>query len=117
MPSGMMALVANEDRAVRVADLLTDNIRTEIVAQNAACSLGLTSEIVENLTRGIAAEVLYAFAVEWSPHWVKPGRPHSWESSGEHFSRCGICLQDSPPFATREDAQAWAINHEAIHKG
>lgn len=99
-PSGSMTVMANADSMTRVVDLLIDNIRTEVDVQNVALGLGLTGEAVGNLADCIAAEVLYAFEVDWAPDWLKPGGVHAWESSGEHFSLCGICLQESPPFAT-----------------
>jgi hypothetical protein len=108
--------MADDDRATRVAELLADNIRTEVDVQNAGLGLGLTSQAAENLAQAITAEVLYAFAVDWSPDWVKPGSPHTWETSGTYYSRCGICLRDSPAAATRAEAQAWAISHEASHR-
>ncbi len=108
-------LMVDDDREARIAALLEDNIRTELDVQNTGLDLGLTSQALDTLAWAITAEVLYAFAVDWSPDWVKPGGIHTWESSGEHYSRCGICLRDSPPVATREDAQAWAASHEAFH--
>ena len=43
-------------------------------AQNAMADLGLSQEAIARLAPGIAAEVLYAFAVDWSPNWVKPAQ-------------------------------------------
>lgn len=97
---------AARDRQARVDALLEDNIRTELQAQNAMADLGLSQEAIARLARGTAAEVLYAFAVDWSPNWVKPGQVHAWEESGDFFARCPTCLLDSPPTGNRETAAA-----------
>jgi hypothetical protein len=102
-------------RQARVASLLEDNIRTELQAQNATAGLGLPQEAIARLARGIAAEVLYAFEVDWSPDWVGPGQAHTWQESGDFFARCPACLGDSPPAKSREDAAAWAASHQAAH--
>lgn len=104
-----------DERQARVADLLEDNIRTELHAQNGMADLGLTEKDIERIAHGITAEVLYAFAVDWSPDWVKQGGTHAWQSSGAFFARCSTCLRDSPPSASCEDAVAWAASHEAAH--
>ena len=97
---------AARDRQAPVDALLEDNIRTELQAQNAMADLGLSQEAIARLARGLAAEVLYAFAVDWSPNWVKPGQVHAWEESGDFFTRCPTCLLDSPPTGNRETAAA-----------
>lgn len=102
-------------RQDRVAALLEDNIRTELQAQNAMAGLGLPEAAITRLAHGIAAEVLYAFAIDWSPDWVGPGHAHTWQASGDFFARCPACLQDSPPSKSREDATAWAADHQAGH--
>jgi len=104
------------DRQARVDALLEDNIRTELQAQNALADLGLSQQAITRLARGIAAEVLYAFAVDWSPRWVGPGQVHTWEESGNFFARCPACLLDSPPTGNREAAAAWAATHRAAHR-
>ena len=106
---------AARDRAARVASLLQDNIRTELQAQNAGARLGLSQAAIARLANGIADGVLHAFAVDWSPNWVQPGEAHTWQASGDFFALCPVCLQDSPPAKSREDAAAWAASHQAAH--
>jgi hypothetical protein len=107
---------AARDRQARVDALLEDNIRTELHAQNAVADLGLSQQAITRLARGIAAEVLYAFSVDWSPSWVKPGQVHTWEESGDFFGRCPVCLLDSPPTDNSEAAAAWTATHRAAHR-
>lgn len=102
-------------REARVAWLLQDNIRTELQARNAVDDLGLSPAAITDLADLIADGVLRAFAVDWSPDWVRPGEAHTWEAAGDFFARCQVCLQDSPPSKSREDAAAWAANHRAAH--
>jgi len=106
---------AARDRQVRIAALLEENIRTELQAQNAAADLGLPQEDIARLAWGIATEVLYAFAVDWSPDWVKPGQVHTWQESGDFFARCPACLMDSAPTKTRQAAVAWIASHQASY--
>ncbi len=105
----------DRDRQARVALLLEDNIRTEIQAQNAGAHLDLSPEAITRLAWGIRAELLYAFAVDWSPRWVKPGQFHVWQESGDFLARCPACLQDSPPAKSLEEATAWASSHQSQH--
>src|SRR5262249_49068073 len=102
-------------RERRVADLLVDNIHDELASASAGFGLGLDEPTLEQLARGVAANVLYAFAVDWSPDWIKPGGIHAWESAGEWFARCSVCLEDSPPMLDRENAIGWAVDHTAGH--
>ena len=102
-------------RRARVASLLEDNIRTELQARNAIEDLGLSQAAIVDLAQLIADGVLSAFAVDWSPKWVRPGEIHTWQASGRFFSLCPACLQDSPPAQTREEAAAWAADHQAAH--
>jgi hypothetical protein len=104
-----------QDRQARVASLLEDNIRTELQARNAVDDLGLSQAAIVDLAHLIADGVLSAFAVDWSPRWVRPGEIHTWQASGDFFARCPVCLQDSPPGKTREEAAAWAADHQAAH--
>jgi hypothetical protein len=103
------------DRQARVASLLEDNIRTELRVQNDATDLGLPQEAIARLAWAVTAEVLYAFSVDWSPDWVKPGQVHTWQESVDFFARCPACLQDSPAAGTPQDAAAWAASHQATH--
>lgn len=105
----------SQDRESRVARLLVDNIHTELLAQNALMALDLPEPALARMARGIADEVLYAFAIDWSPRWLKPGEIHSWESSGKFFARCPACLEDSPPCTELPNAVAWARRHHGTH--
>src|SRR3546814_3710855 len=105
----------DRERQARVLQLLEDNVRSEIEIWNAARTAGLDAQQVEELAGAIAANVGYAFAVDWSPDWVKEGDVHAWEDAGSHFARCSLCLDDSPASATRGEAVAWARSHVARH--
>jgi hypothetical protein len=107
---------AGRDRQARVDFLLEDNIRSELQAQNAMADLGLPQETITRLARGVAAEILYAFSVDWSPDWVKQGQVHTWQELSDFFARCPACLQDSPAAKSREDAVACAASHQATHR-
>ncbi|WP_238005273.1 hypothetical protein KZZ52_17185 [Dactylosporangium sp. AC04546] len=106
---------ADSAREARVVALLEHNIRTELLVMNAGYELGLGNAIVERLAEGITSGVLYAFAVDWSPDWVKPGQVHTWEEDGAFLARCSTCLLDSPPAHNRESAEAWVRQHETQH--
>ncbi|WP_439661574.1 hypothetical protein ACSHWB_08715 [Lentzea sp. HUAS TT2] len=99
----------------RVTHLLEDNVRTELKVTNDALGLGLADDAIERLMEGVTSGVLYAFEVNWSPDWVKPGQVHAWEEDGMFFARCGGCLLDSPPAEDHESAEAWAHEHAALH--
>src|SRR3954453_18936065 len=84
-----------DERDQRLVALLEDNVRTELQVTNGVLDLGLSVDALESLMRGVTSGLLYAFAVDWSPDWVKPGQVHHWEESGRYFARCGVCLMDS----------------------
>jgi hypothetical protein len=107
--------VAPDNREERLADLLDDNVVTEIRAMNAVLDLGLSEHQIENLAGAISANLLYAFDIEWAPDWVKPGEVHSWQDDGSWRARCGICLEDSPAAASEREAVSWARRHESAH--
>lgn len=46
-----------------------DNLLSELDNQNWVRNLGLTSEALEQLARGVMASIDYAFDVRWSPDW------------------------------------------------
>jgi hypothetical protein len=104
-----------QDRQARVARLLEDNIRTELQARNAIDDLGLSQAAIADLASLIVGGVLLAFAVDWSPRWLRPGEIHTWQDSGDFFALCPVCLQDSPPRKTAKEAAAWAVSHQAAH--
>ncbi|MGL5810134.1 MAG: hypothetical protein ACRCYQ_09330 [Nocardioides sp.] len=106
---------ASHERAERVVALLEDNVRAELQVTNGGLGLGLSDEAVEQLMQSVTSGLLYAFAVDWSPDWVKKGHVHSWEEVGRFFARCGVCLADSPPSADERTAASWAHTHEKSH--
>lgn len=106
---------ADSAREARVVALLEHNVRTELRVMNALHELGLDDAVIERLTEGITSGVLYAFAVDWSPDWVKAGQVHTWEEDGAFFARCSRCLLDSPPAHNRASAEAWVRQHETQH--
>ncbi len=110
-----MADDAAQDRQARVDALLEDNIRTELRAQNALAELGLSQQAIDRIAWAIKTELRYAFSVDWSPRWVKPGQLHAWEESGSFFARCPSCLLDSPPAGNHETAATWVTTHLATH--
>ena len=65
-----------DKREARVVALLEDNVLTELRVMNSALDLGLTDSAMENLMQAVSSSVLYAFAVDWSPDWVKQGQVH-----------------------------------------
>lgn len=99
-----------------MADLLVDNIRGELTAASALNDLSLDDVVIGRLANAVAANVLYAFSVDWSPDWIKPGEIHAWEEASEWFARCSTCLADSPPEPDRETAIRWAADHTARHQ-
>ncbi len=104
-----------EGRWERVVALLESNVRTELQVTNAGFHLGLSDEAIEQLMQGVTSGLLYAFAVDWSPDWVKAGDVHQWKEGDRSFARCGVCLADSPPFPDDKTAVAWAHEHEKSH--
>ena len=106
----------DSERDSRVVSLLEDCVRTELTNMNAFLELGLADKSIENLTQAVTSSVLYGFAVDWSPDWIKAGDVHSWQAkSGEWMARCATCLVDSPPSRERDEAVTWARQHEASH--
>ncbi|WP_185996191.1 hypothetical protein [Nocardioides campestrisoli] len=104
-----------DERAERVVALLESNVRTELQVTNGGFELGLSDETIERLMQGVTSGLLYAFTIDWSPDWVKPGDVHHWEEAGRFFARCGVCLADSPPSHDEQTAMAWAHSHEKSH--
>lgn len=111
----MSAIVGRNGRAERVIALLEDSVRTELQVTNGGFGLGLSDQSIERLMEGVTSGLLYAFAVDWSPDWVRPGEVHHWEESGRFFARCGVCLADSPASPDEQTAATWAHSHEDSH--
>jgi hypothetical protein len=86
----MRVLRDDDPPADKLTELLQDNIRNELRAQNATGDLGLSDVQIGRLAWGIAAEVLYAFAVKWDPDWVDPGEPHTWTEGGKFGTAAGL---------------------------
>lgn len=107
--------MAESERQARVIALLEDNVLTEIQIMNGARDLGLSDAAIRGLMEAITSSILYAFDVDWAPHWVKPGAVHTWQEAIGWFGRCSNCLMDSPPSTSREEASKWARNHESTH--
>jgi hypothetical protein len=106
---------ADMERDARVVSLLQDDVRTQLQVGNGMLELGLSDAAIEGLTEGVTSGLLYAFAVNWSPDWVKPGQVHAWQEDGSFFARCSVCLLDSPPGDNQASAEVWARQHEASH--
>ncbi|WP_329100324.1 hypothetical protein OG792_17970 [Micromonospora sp. NBC_01699] len=110
-----MGKEADSARTARVVSLLEDSVRTELQVTNDGLELGLSDVAIERLMEGVTSGLLYAFEVDWSPNWVKPGQVHAWKEDGEFFARCSRCLLDSPAADSRASAEAWARQHETLH--
>ncbi|MEU5669651.1 hypothetical protein ABZ749_04610 [Micromonospora sp. NPDC047753] len=110
-----MGKEADSAREARVVSLLEDNVRTELQVTNSMLELGLSDATIERLMEGVTSGLLYAFNVDWSPDWVKPGQVHAWEEGGAFFARCSGCLRDSPPADSRASAEDWARQHDTLH--
>jgi len=95
-------MTTEHERRERVIRLLEVNVQTELAIQCQAFGLGLSEEQIENLTAAVTSGLLYAFAIDWSPDWVKDDDVHSWQEAGSWYARCGICLVDSPGSDTKE---------------
>jgi hypothetical protein len=87
----------------------------DLTVKNITLELRLTDDVIEALAESIASELLSGFAVDWSPNWVRPGDVHAWQEDSGWMARCGTCLADSPPAPSRDDAVAWARQHELAH--
>ena len=109
------AAMTVDERGERVVALLESNVRMELQVTNGGFDLGLSDETIERLMQGVTSGLLYAFAIDWSPDWVKAGDVHHWEEAGRFFARCGVCLADSPPSLDGEAAVGWARDHENSH--
>jgi hypothetical protein len=107
--------MAASEREARVIALLEDCVRTELEVTNAGRGLGLSPEAIEDLMVGVTSGVLYGFAVDWDPDWVRTGDVHAWQESDRWIARCGVCLADSPASASREVGAQWALDHEGSH--
>lgn len=103
------------ERQMRVISLLEHNVLTEIEILDGMLDLGLSANSRDSLMRAITSGILYAFDLDWSPDWVKPGDVHTWEDDSAWLARCSICLSDSPKFGSKDSARRWALDHVASH--
>jgi hypothetical protein len=90
-------------------------VRSELKVANGALELGLSDNAIERLMEMVTSQLRYAFTLDWSPDWVVPGEVHAWQEGEYWYARCSGCLLDSPPSSSRDDAAAWAQEHEAGH--
>lgn len=104
-----------QERRARVIRLLEHNVGSELAVMNESRGLGLTDLQVENLEFAITSSILYAFDVDWAPDWVGADDVHAWQDGEAWFARCSVCLEDSPPSESRDDAKTWALDHERGH--
>lgn len=106
-----------EDVERRTFELLRDSVRAELAVQNGMGRLGLTDKVIDRLAEAVAVNVDYAFAVRWSPDWVKVGDLHRWSTDDGFFSRCPECLVDSPPSVSALSADVWIAAHRRTEHG
>lgn len=97
---------------------LEENIRDEIRAQNGTGGLDLDDATIRRLAACIAANVDYAFKIDWQPRWVPSGGPHRWTDSGDgsgdrHFVECLRCKKITM-HTTSELAETWYADHRRI---
>lgn len=72
---------------------------------------------LKSVAWGIAAEIVYAFDVQWSPDWVPKGHPHRWQDDEGWHARCNDCLAESPAEAEEAVAWDWFATHRAVAHG
>lgn len=88
----------------------------DLTVKNITLELGLTDDVIEALAESVTSELLNGFTVDWSPNWLRTGDVHAWQEEDTGWmARCGTCLADSQPAPSREDAVAWARQHELAH--
>jgi hypothetical protein len=94
-------------------ELLYDAVQDELHTYNAIGRFGLADEAIRTLAWAVTSRIDYAFRIEWSPDWVRPGRPHLWKDEDGWHARCDECAQESRPSASEHDAIAWFDGHAA----
>ncbi|MEI2818891.1 MAG: hypothetical protein V9E81_01180 [Marmoricola sp.] len=105
-----------EQRVARVVELVEHCVKTELQVTAGIRGLDLDDATLEELAGGVTAGLLYAFEMDWSPDWVRPGEVHQWQENGMHTARCSVCLADSVPTNDRNAATTWAESHAASHR-
>ncbi|OII04431.1 hypothetical protein BIU89_01330 [Curtobacterium sp. MCBA15_005] len=98
-------------------ELLADNVFEELRNGWLSWDKGIGDDALKNLAWGIAAEIVYAFDVKWSPDWVAKGHPHRWHDEAGWHARCNDCLDESPAEADEVVAYSWFADHRPIAHG
>lgn len=109
-PSHPVDPMEPEGLAGRQRHLLLELIGYEIRMQNAIAASGLSSTQVVELAVPVLAIVERAAEYRWR----RPG-VHVWEEDGATIARCGTCLLESPPLASRQAAGPWFGEHRTLH--
>ncbi|WP_420370238.1 hypothetical protein [Curtobacterium sp. L1-20] len=98
-------------------ELLAANVFEELRNGWLSWGKGIEDEVLKNTAWGIAAEIVYAFDVKWSPDWVAEGHPHRWHDQDGWHARCNDCLDESPAEPDEASAYAWFADHRPIAHG
>ncbi len=98
-------------------ELLAENVFTELRSGQLAWDAGIDEETLKSVAWGIAAEIVYAFDVQWSPDWVPKGHPHRWQDHEGWHTRCNDCLAESPAEVEEAVAWDWFATHRADAHG
>jgi hypothetical protein len=103
--------MSDEDWGSKQIALLHGAVLDEMRWKNAFGDLGLPDDTLQMLARAVTIRIDYAFAVKWSPNWVSPGRPHTWEDDDGWHARCNDCLAESPEPSNKSKVEAWFDDH------
>jgi len=98
-------------------ELLAENVFTELRYGQLAWDAGVDESTLKSVAWGIAAEIVYAFDVQWSPDWVPKGHPHRWQDDEGWHTRCNDCLAESPAESEEADAWEWFATHRPVAHG
>ncbi|WP_126891778.1 hypothetical protein [Curtobacterium sp. HSID17257] len=98
-------------------ELLADNVFEELRNGWLSWEQGIEDAALRKVAWGVAAEIVYAFDVTWSPNWVPQGHPHRWHDDEGWHARCNDCLAESPAEAEEAVAWDWFATHRAVVHG
>ncbi|PZE70648.1 hypothetical protein DEJ27_06145 [Curtobacterium sp. MCPF17_018] len=98
-------------------ELLAGNVFEELRNGPLSWDTGIGDDALKSIAWGIAAEIVYAFDVKWSPNWVAKGYPHRWHDADGWHTRCNDCLDESPAEADEAVAYSWFADHRPIAHG
>ena len=98
-------------------ELLAENVFTELRYGQLAWDAGIDEKTLKSVAWGIAAEIVYAFDVKWSPDWVAKGHPHRWHDEDGWHARCNDCLDESPAEPDESVAYRWFADHRPAAHG